>query len=504
MFNFEFYKSGIARRLITYMIIFSGFITVLITGFQLLWDYKKDVGIINEQLEQITQVNLKTLSASLWAVDNQELKTHLEGILKIRDIQFLEITENNTALITLGTKQTENVISRKYPMFYSQRGQEVQIGTLFVVASLNGVYQRLIDKVWVILISNGIKTFLVATFMLILFYRLNTRHLIRIAHFTNELNTENLGEQLFLERKINSKTKQDELDLVVNSFNQMQLNIKDSFSALSRSELRSFKLTQELQQHKKNLEVIIKERTSSLITARNEAESASTAKSEFLSRMSHELRTPLNAILGFSQILQLDSDRMPEIQKGNIQEILDAGHHLLKLINEVLDLARIESGKLEISIEEVLIEDVIRLCLPLIKNQADSRYINIIDNISDKSFSIHADFTRLKQVLLNLLSNAVKYNKDKGSITIDGEIIDEKRLRICITDTGVGLPKSDIDKLFTSFERLNTTENIEGTGIGLVITKHLVELMNGTIGITSTPNKSTTFWVEFELFSSQS
>ena len=251
--------------------------------------------------------------------------------------------------------------------------------------------------------------------------------------------------------------------------------------------------------YRDHLEDEVSARTMQLQTAKDEAEQASRAKSEFLSRMSHELRTPMNAILGFGQLLELDTEGLNETQRGNIKEILDAGHHLLLLINEVLDLAKIESGKLEISMEEVHVFDVLQQCIALIGSQAEARHVELIDNLSCNDYIVQADLTRLKQVILNLLSNAVKYNRGHGSITLHSEIINKQRLRILVTDTGQGLTEEGISRLFIPFERLDAANNVEGTGIGLVISKSLIEFMGGTIGVDSMPGEGSTFWIEVNI-----
>jgi len=257
----------------------------------------------------------------------------------------------------------------------------------------------------------------------------------------------------------------------------------------------------EFENHSHQLEKLVDERTLDLATARDEAERANIAKSEFLSRMSHELRTPMNAILGFGQILEMKSEGLDEIQRSNVQEILVAGRHLLNLINDVLDMARIESGRMEVTMEAVHVDEVLQQSLALEQSLAKASQIEIIDNISNKGYVVQADFTRLKQVLVNLLSNAVKYNSEHGRITLDSQVIDKQRLRICVMDTGKGLTEEEITKLFTSFERLDAANNVEGTGIGLVITQHLTKLMGGNIGVESTPGKGSTFWVELALTS---
>lgn len=252
----------------------------------------------------------------------------------------------------------------------------------------------------------------------------------------------------------------------------------------------------DLIKYRDQLEELVEERTEEMKIALDEAERANEAKSEFLSHMSHELRTPLNAILGFGQILELEAETLSETQNSNVSEILEAGFHLLNLINDVLDLAKIESGKLEVSMEKVNIDDVLLPAITLIQSHAEQRQIEIIDKLSGKDYSVEADFTRLKQVLLNLLSNAVKYNCESGQITISGDISDKQRLRISVEDTGEGLTNAEISQLFIPFERIDEVNNVEGTGIGLVITKHLVELMGGVIGVSSCKGRGSVFWIE--------
>lgn len=232
-----------------------------------------------------------------------------------------------------------------------------------------------------------------------------------------------------------------------------------------------------------------------LINARKDAERANQAKSEFLSRMSHELRTPLNAILGFGQLLESDPDRpLSQMQADNVQEILRAGDHLLALVNEVLDLSRIESGHISITLEPLPVADIIQSCIKQISVLAERRGIQIRCNLQQDCIVL-ADPIRLKEVLLNLLSNAVKYNREGGRVDVASRRIDDVSIEVAITDTGPGIPAEFMPRLFRPFERLESAyQGIEGTGIGLALVKRLVEAMDGEIGVASRPDEGSKFW----------
>ena len=280
-----------------------------------------------------------------------------------------------------------------------------------------------------------------------------------------------------------------EIDALVQNFEVMAGQLRLSYAELISA------------QHE--LEARVEERTHALVQqsnalahARDEAEAASRAKSDFLSSMSHELRTPMNAILGFSQLLALEE--LSAEQKQSVKEIHAAGMHLLALINDLLDLSKIESGKIDLSIEAVEVQPIIEECCVMVAPLLDRYQVRLVNELDgDAPFIVRADRLRLKQILTNLLSNAIKYNRSGGSVTVRGETTTPFIRRISVIDTGQGLNPSEISQLFSPFNRLGAERGpTEGTGIGLVITRRLTEMMGGDIGVQSTKGQGSTFWVE--------
>jgi len=297
-------------------------------------------------------------------------------------------------------------------------------------------------------------------------------------HDTGEKKVIGIGREVEGRRKDGSTFP---LDLAVNA---MDLNGGSAYVGIIRDITRRKEVEEALQQ------------------AKEAAEKANQAKSEFLSSMSHELRTPMNAILGFAQLLEDNPEEpLSEEQAECVRHILKGGNHLLQLINEVLDMARIEAGRVTVSIEAVHPRSLVDTCLEMIGSMADKRGIRIHDQTNGRDLpAVRADYTRFKQVLLNLLSNAVKYNRKNGEIWLHCQPVAADMLRLSVRDSGPGIPAEKREQVFVPFNRLGAEGSaIEGTGIGLTIAKQLVELMGGHIGFDSKPDVGSTFWVELPL-----
>jgi signal transduction histidine kinase/CheY-like chemotaxis protein len=248
------------------------------------------------------------------------------------------------------------------------------------------------------------------------------------------------------------------------------------------------------------LDQALQDKNADLESAKFVAEKANLAKSDFLSSMSHELRSPLNAILGFAQLIESGSPLPTDSQKRSIDQILQAGWYLLELINEILDLALIESGKLSLSLEPISLAEVMLECQAMIEPQAQKRGISVAFPHFEVPCFVLADRTRVKQVFINLLSNAIKYNRVGGAVIVDCTASTAERIRMSVKDTGEGLTPDKLTQLFQPFNRLGKEAGIEeGTGIGLVTTKRLVELMKGVIGVESTVGVGSVFWIELNL-----
>jgi signal transduction histidine kinase/ActR/RegA family two-component response regulator len=318
-------------------------------------------------------------------------------------------------------------------------------------------------------------------------------------------------EQRDYSRRVASRGK-DELGMLVTAHNAMMDEIQRRTEALEasnrekdaeveerrRAQLEVMRLNDELEARVRDRTTQLERSNQDLVLATAAAEEANRAKSEFLSNMSHELRTPLNAIIGFGQLLSGPDAHPVQAAQGRefVAYIVNAGRHLLTLINDILNLAQIEAGKLTLSVEPVELDEVLMECRAMMAPLAEKRDVRMLFPTASRS-TVDADRTRLSQVLLNLLSNAVKYNREHGTVVVDIARTAPDRVRVLVQDTGLGMQPEQLESLFQPFNRLGQeTGKQEGTGIGLVLTRHLVELMGGNLGVSSAPGTGSVFWVE--------
>ncbi|MFK5948324.1 MAG: ATP-binding protein [Methylococcales bacterium] len=377
-------------------------------------------------------------------------------------------------------KNTRTRISQYSDFEYLEYNQPViankkQIGTLLIQSSLDKVSVLLKEYFFIslVVIIAALPVILILSEFL---QRIITKPIISLSQAIHDIQRQaNYSARVEV-------TSHDEIGALIIDFNKM----------LSILESRD----QELLEYQSTLEQKIEKRTKDLLLAKDLAESANKAKSEFLSSMSHELRTPMNSILGFAQLVEMD-ELTAEHKEAN-DAILKAGYHLLDLIDKILDLSKIESGHLSLNKEHCSLNMILNDCINLIRPLADKMQVKIncfIDENND--YDLEVDLTRLNQVIINILSNAVKYNRFAGIIIIKHERIDND-IRISIMDSGNGLSEEQMAKVFLPFERLNAANSaIEGTGVGLTICKKIITAMKGDIGVFSKIGEGTTFWVRF-------
>lgn len=389
-------------------------------------------------------------------------------------------------------------------VFYGIRNGAEPVGKLYLRAHYGGL-ERAISYTWISLSVAGM-AMLVALGLSVWLSRVLTRPMVAVGEVARDV----VRRRDYSRRAV--KLSNDEVGTLVESFNDMlaeiERQIRGNDVALQTlatevherraAEAKVTELNVELEQRVRERTAQLEASNRELELATQAAERANRAKSEFLSSMSHELRTPLNAVIGFGQLLAADNDSLaPAKRKQFAEYILNSGSHLLSLINEVLDLARIEASNLKLFMEAVALSDVLEECRAMVEPRAQQRSVVLTVSPAD-GLTVEADRTRLKQVLLNLMSNAVKYNRPGGAVAIEGAGIGDA-VRVSVRDTGQGLDADQLAAMYQPFNRLGQEGGTEeGSGIGLVVTKRLVEHMGGTIGVESTPGVGSVFWFELK------
>ncbi len=603
--SFAIKKYGLGQKLFVYILLFSSLVTLIGTSVQLYADYSKDRDLLYERMNQIETSYLEALTDTMWISNIKLLKSQLNGILQLPDIEYLDIEQNGHIVIKVGTLPTKNVISRKLQLLYKYKNREMRLGTLNVVASFEGVYQRTMERIFIILVTQGIKTFLVSAFIFFIFYILVGRHLIALAAYARSMDMKRLDAPFRLDRSPHAEGKEDELDVLESSINEMRVNLNSSYTEMRKEVLERTLAEESLRQYehivssstdmmalldkelvflavntayakafgKSNHELVgysvskifgsrfvdktikpsamlcfegkkvnhtawvdfpatgrkymdvhyypyigvdnevkgfvvnarditqNKKAEEAIIAAKEEAERSNKAKSIFLSSISHEIRTPLTSIMGFSGLLISDKkEPLKESQNELLTKIVESGEQLLGLVNDILDLSKIESGKIESSPYNVDISYVAITAVVSLAAFAENHDVKLSVNNSSEDCYVYTDDNHLLQIILNFVSNAIKYNRPGGEVVISWRLSGKKRVRMSVSDTGYGIPENQFANMFKPFDRLGVEGgNIKGSGIGLTIVKRLAESMDSEVGVESEVGKGSTFYIDIPL-----
>lgn len=486
---------GIGLRLLAAIVLFSSLITLILTVLQLYFDYRGEIQDIQERFSEIERSYLSSLGGSLWSLDTDQIQRQIEGIKRLPDMQYLEVREisrslKRRAMVSVGERGVGPVLSREYPIVYSENKDSPvseTIGALYMEASLTGVYHRLFEKAVVILISQGIKTFLVALFILYIVYRLVTRHLVFIASYVGGFNL-STSPTLALTRR--RPSREDELDQVVGAFNGMSAGLREVYRELHEvnAELEEDiaarrKAEEEVIRLNEELEQRVRQRTAELEASNKELDS-------FTYSVSHDLRAPLRRIEGFGQIINNEySEKMDDRFRHYLERIRAGAHDMAEMIDSFLKLSR--STRSDLTIESLDLSEMAAKVVARLREREPQRSVSV--SIAP-DMKVEGDRRLMDSVLENLLGNAWKYSRHNKAAAISFGIERADGVNVyAIRDNGAGFDMNYLDRLFMPFCRLHRSEEFEGTGIGLATVLRILARHGGRVWAEGAIGKGATF-----------
>lgn len=479
-------RSRLSVRIPVFVLLFSFIVAIGATVVQLFIEYEKEAELIHARMKQMALSSTSVLAVSIWKLDEEQVRLQLNSLLQIPDMRYMKVESSDLGEIILGIDPVSNMVTQSYPLIHEIETEQIQVGTLQVSASLEGVFTRLQDRAFLIMSTEVIKTFLVSAFILVLIHYLVTRHLTRMASYARTLNIASLNKKLTLASR-GKYHKIDELDELVTAINSMLVDLRQTHTRLQRSH--------------DTLEQKVNERTKELTLAKEDAEKASQAKSEFLSTINHELRTPLTSILGGLSLVNSGTmGDLPEKMVSPVNIALRNSERLLLLVNDVLDVAKIEAGHLVLEYEDIQLKPFLEQAITLNDAYAESFDVKLSLIACPDNLIMHVDEHRLQQVMNNLISNAIKFTHTGDVIEVSAKQSDSS-VEICVVDHGNGIPEELKKHIFEKFTQADSSDNrtVGGTGLGLSISKSIVALHNGSIDFTSTLGKGTSFYIKIPI-----